>query len=114
MFKINQSSRQFPTKLELLPFVRDRGINKIKYPDGNTIADTCVELGQSLPKHEAGKMISPCDLKMLSDLLKFVFLSCEETRIYYQISGRSRISRWGWGVGPSHWGGAEPFGGADF
>ena len=85
MFEVGYSSVQFPTKSEWISFVKEYSINRIKLPDGNSVSFTCEELGQSAPAHEAGKMKAPCDLQMLSELLEFLFATCEEIGIHCEL-----------------------------
>ena len=85
MFEVGYSSVQFPTKSEWISFAKDHDINRIKLPDGNSVSFTCEELGQSAPAHEAGKMKAPCDLQILSELLKFLFATCEEIGIHCEL-----------------------------
>ena len=86
MFEVGYSSVQFPTKSEWISFAKEHGIkHRIKLPDGNSVSFTCEELGQSAPAHEAGKMKAPCDLQILSELLKFLFATCEEIAIHCEL-----------------------------
>ena len=85
VFEVDYSSVQFPTKSEWISFAKKHSINRIKLPDGNSVSFTCKELGQAAPAHEAGKMKAPCDLQILSELLKFLFATCEEIGIYCEL-----------------------------
>ena len=59
MFEINEASKQFPTKSGWFPFAKEQFINRIKHPDGSSVSYSCDELGQTVHKHEVGKMKSP-------------------------------------------------------
>ena len=85
IFDVSYSSPQFPIKSEWLLFAKQHSINRIKLPKGNSVSFTCEELGQSAPVHEAGKMKAPCDLQILSELLKLFFATCEEIGIYCEL-----------------------------
>ena len=77
MFEINEASKQFPTKSGWFPFAKEQFINRIKHPDGSSVSYSCDELGQTVHKHEVGKMKSPCDLEILSYYMKLFYKLCE-------------------------------------
>ena len=78
MFEISEASKQFPTKAGWYPFAKEQFINRIKHPDGSSVSYSCDELGQTIHKHEVGKMKSPCDLEILSYYMKLFYKLCEE------------------------------------
>ena len=77
MFEINEASKRFPTKSGWFPFAKEQFINRIKHPDGSSVSYSCDELGQTVHKHEVGKMKSPCDLEILSYYMKLFYKLCE-------------------------------------
>ena len=78
MFEISEVSKQFPTKAGWLPLATEHFVNRIKHPDGSSVSYSCDELGQTIHKHEVGKMKSPCDLEILSDWVKHFHKLCKE------------------------------------
>ena len=78
MFEISEASKQFPNKNGWYPFAKEQFINRIKHPDGSSVSYSCDELGQTIHKHEVGKMKSPCDLEILSYYMKLFYKLCEE------------------------------------
>ena len=78
MFEISEASKQFPTKAGWLPLAKENFVNRIKHPDGSSVSYSCDELGQTIHKHEVGKMKSPCDLEILSDWVKYFHKLCKE------------------------------------